>query len=133
MLRIYLSHSIRGIRGNDTTPEEIAHNCRKACDFARLLRAAVPDVEVYCPAEMDEFPDIAFRKGLFSIDDLLEVDCGIISRRDVVLAFCSDSYISSGMAVEIKYAQLHNIPVHIVLSLDHAVDLVKRLLVEKGR
>lgn len=127
MLRIYLSHSIRGAKGNDATPEDIAHNCRKACDFARLLRVSMPDVEIYCPAEMDEFPDIALRKGLLSIDDLLEVDCEIISRRDVVLVFCSDNHISNGMAVEIKYAQSHTIPVHIVLSLDHAIELVGRI------
>lgn len=133
MLRIYLSHSIRGIKGNDATLEDMAENCRKAHEFAEQLRTAIADFEIYCPADHDEALSIAYHKGLLTIDELLGVDCAILQRRDAVLVCCLDNYVSGGMWVEIRYAQLHNIPVHIVSSLNHAVELVTRMLKERGR
>jgi len=96
------------------------------------LRTAIADLEIYCPAEHDESLSIAYRKGYLTIDELLNVDCEIISRRNVVLVYCPDGYISGGMWIEIEYAQTHIIPVRIVRTLGDAAEMVNQLIMERN-
>jgi len=115
--RIYLSHAIRGPKGSFASEKTIARNCQKAIQVGKQIQAYLLDWEkldgfpagsIYVPAEHDEALRIALDKGFLTVDQILEIDCEIVGRCDLLLAY---GPISSGMKAEIQYAQKHNIPI----------------------
>ena len=115
--RIYLSHPIRGPKGSFASEKTITRNCQKAIRVGKQIQAYLLDWEkldgfpagsIYVPAEHDEALRIAFDKGFLTVDQILEIDCEIVSRCDLLLAY---GPLSSGMKAEIKCAQQHNIPI----------------------
>lgn len=114
-IRLYLSHPIRGSKWSDSMSEkrklEVMHeNCAAAMEFAEHLRALVPDVDLYVPAEHDEFVQIAYQRGYISEAHILAVDCEIIDSCDGVVYFDPEFNFSSGMKVEHDYAVIWRKP-----------------------
>ena len=98
--KLYFSHAIRGITGSS---EEIEKNCRLATANAAFMRAYLgPKFVVYCPAENDAFPQMAMKKSLLSIENVLAIDCALIEQSDFVLA--DTSILSKGVRKEIDRA-----------------------------
>ena len=111
--KIYLSHSIRGKKGNKATNEDMEHNNELAIIIANKLRRKFDGkIELYCPAEHDEFVLIAYRKDYLTESQILSVDCSILSQRDLLLVYAKDNFISRGMKIEIEYANGINLPIH---------------------
>lgn len=110
-IRAYCSHSIRGKYGNAATDEQMAANNQKAIEFGRLLADEFPMIDFYVPGEHDEFVLIAYRWGLITEKQILDVDCEIVSRCNFLIAFAPDDYISKGMQIEIDHAVFNSIPV----------------------
>ena len=110
MLRAYLSHPIRGKKGKDATPGDIAANNQAAIQFADTVRWRFPALDLYVPAEHDEALTIFLHKGYITIDQLLEADCEVLAKRDFLLVYTPTSLISSGMFREMQFAVIHNIP-----------------------
>ncbi|RLD97119.1 MAG: hypothetical protein DRI92_06150, partial [Aquificota bacterium] len=82
-IRIYMSHTIRGKHGNKATPAQMQANKDRALQFANCLRAyfldwermdGLPPVDLYVPAEHDEFVELAWKKKYLNIDQILEID-----------------------------------------------------------
>lgn len=135
MIKVYLSHSIRGKFGADATDEQMKINCDKAIAFTSLLRKKFPELDIYCPAEHDLFIVIAYRKKYLSEKQILDVDCEIVKNCDVLFVYCPDGYLSRGMMIEIQYAQKNDIPVLILtdfMCLENK-PLIKRFLKRKLR
>lgn len=110
----YLSHSIRGKKGKDATREDMDANNEKAIEFAKRLRIWFPKLDLYAPAEHDEFVIEAFMHGFITESNILVTDCNILLKRDFLLVYTPDGFISNGMGVEIGCAQRYNKPVHYI-------------------
>ena len=80
MFKVYFSHSIRGKKGADCTKEEQAINCQNAIDMANTIRAACPWLDLYVPAENEEFVQLAFENKYLTEKQILEIDCLIADR-----------------------------------------------------
>ena len=127
-VKVYIAHSIRGIAGAKATYEIMEANDQKAIEFVRSLEVAFPNVDFYCPAEHDEFVLNAWEKGLISENDILDVDCQILSKRHILLVYAYDQYISNGMLREIKHAQLLGIPVFFATNIVDASEVLNKEL-----
>lgn len=112
--RVYLSHAIRGQKGSKATDKEIEENCKGAIRVVNLLRNQNPDYEFYCPAEVDEFPNTAFKRGLLTVQEILDIDCSIIAKRDVLYVYAPNGRISKGMQQEIDAAIALNIKIKFI-------------------
>ena len=127
-VKVYLSHSIRGIASANASYEIMEANNQKAIEFVRSLEVAFPNVDFYCPAEHDEFVQTAWEKGLINENEILDVDCQILSKRHILLVYAYDQYISNGMLREIKYAQLLGIPVFFAINIVDASEVLNKEL-----
>lgn len=107
----YLSHPIRGKNGADATQAEINANNIEAKNVARAIRSAVPDLELYCPADHDEVVGNLYKNGDVSIDSILKADCEIIAKKDLLIVYRPNLLMSEGMLHEIAYADTKKIPV----------------------
>ena len=120
VFKIYLSHSIRGPGGVNATTEEIGANLRKYVVVGTEIKAYLidwekmdgfPKMELYVPADHDEFVQIAFDKEYINEKQILDVDCDIINTCSLLIA-CGCHTQSRGMQVEIQYAKDNGIPVY---------------------
>lgn len=110
-MRFYLSHSIRGKYGKDATFAQMKANCDKAILIANLIRNALPSIEIYCPAEHEDFVSIAYHKHYLTEEQLLKVDCEIIAGCEGVIIYVPEGdELQGGRKVEHNYALLHNKP-----------------------
>lgn len=103
-VKVYISHPIRGMAGNDATKEVKDNNNQAAMDFAKLLRHRFPGIWLYCPAEHEDWIQKALTEKIISINNILEIDCDIVSECNILLVYSPDSYISDGMWREIDRA-----------------------------
>jgi len=105
----YLSHPIRGRTDGRSEEQRVKENCEDAIRMAIKLRKKFPNLDLYCPAEHGLSLQIALKRGLLSIDDVLEIDCEIVKRCKWLFLYMPDQYISEGMAVERDFAVKHQI------------------------
>jgi hypothetical protein len=125
--RAYVSHSIRGKHGKDATDEQMEENNEKAKAFGRLLSKEFPTIDFYVPGEHDELVLIAYRKDYLTEEQILDVDCDIVSRCNFLIVYSPDDYISRGMQVEVDHAVRNNIP--IISAIDGSYEqYVKRII-----
>jgi hypothetical protein len=113
VLSAYFSHPIRGKAGPDATALEIDENCLHCSSIAHQIEAET-GVKLYIPADHDEAIGLALKHGHISERGVLEADCRILAKRDFVLAYARDGYISRGMRVEIEHAISILIPVIVI-------------------
>ena len=126
-IRAYVSHSIRGKFGKAATEEQMEANNQKAIKFGRLLANEFPNVGFYVPGEHDEFVLIAYRWGVLTEKQILDIDCEIVSRCGFLIAYAPDDYVSKGMQIEIDHCVFNKIPV--ISAVDGSYDeYVKRIL-----
>lgn len=112
----YVSHSIRGKHGKNATNEQMQANNQKAIEFGKKLKEQFPTVDFYIPGEHDEFVLLAYRKNLLNEHQILDIDCDILAKRNLLIAFCPDDYVSKGMFRESNEAERLHIPVFHVYS-----------------
>ena len=120
IFRIYMSHSIRGPNGLNATHVEIEANLKKYIGVGTEIKAYLidwekmdgfPKMDLYVPADHDEFVQIAFDKNYINEEQILDVDCEIINSCSLLIA-CGDYTQSRGMQVEIQYAGDKGIPIY---------------------
>ena len=128
MMRYYLSHSIRGKHGVFATLDQMEANCDRVIVVANKIREALPSVDLYVPAEHEDFVHIAFTDGYLNEQQVLEIDCKIIDNCDGVIIFSPpDDKIQGGRAVERDHAIATNIP---VMAFSHEREAIKWLTYE---
>ena len=127
-MRIYVSHSIRGIKGKNATDEDMEVNNARAVSFGKALRKYFEGLNIYVPGDGDEFVLLAYRSMYLSEDEILSVDCKIIDTCDAVLAFIHDQHISGGMLTEILHAQKTGKPVFLAKNIIQAEQVLGRFL-----
>jgi hypothetical protein len=109
-MRAYLSHPIRGKHGVDATSEDIACNNKVAMEFAAVVRKTFPNLDLYVPAEHDEFVSEAYSLGDITEDGILNADVQLIARRDLLIVFLPEGHLSRGMLREVMGAELYGVP-----------------------
>ena len=100
--------------GNDATDEYMKENNKKAVEFCEVLEKFFPELDIYCPGRMDEFVTIAWKQKYLNEKQILDVDCVIVSRCNFLIAYSPDGFISSGMQIEIDFANRQGIPVLVI-------------------
>ena len=121
-MRFYLSHSIRGKHGKDATFSQMRENCNKAILIANLIRNAIPSVEIYCPAEHEDFVNLAYRKHYLTEKQLLDVDCGILENCEGVIVYVPEGdELQGGRKVEVDFAREHSKPVFIFYDVGQVI------------
>lgn len=129
MIRIYLSHPIRGPLKNKATSEDMNRNCEAARQLAIKLREAMDfiDVDIYVPADYEEFVSRAYRSGIISVANILRVDCMIIREKynDLVMIYAPFGPPVEGCRIEKKCAEENNIPVVVFENFKDAVEKLK--------
>ena len=110
-IKAYIAHAIQGKFGKDATDEQRDTNSKKAIEFGKLLSKEFPNVSFYIPGVHQEFDCIAERKGYLTNEQILDIDCDIISRCSFLVVYSPNDYISKGMQREIDHCVYNNIPV----------------------
>jgi len=110
-VRAYISHTIRGKHGIGATDTQRKENSEKCISFGNALRKEFPNVDFYVPGEHHEIDTISYRKGYMTEEQILDIDCTIISRCNFIVILSPDDYISKGMQIEIDHAVENNIPI----------------------
>lgn len=88
---------------------------------------------LYVPAEHSEFVELASNKKYLDETEILSIDCDIIDRCNLLIAF-GDYSLSRGMQVEIEFAIQNKTPVfymselnrNIIESLKFAIQIVMK-------
>jgi hypothetical protein len=96
----------------------MVYNCQRTLVYAGLLRRQFPELDVYVPAEHEDFVQRAFERGYVDEKEILTVDCDIVQACCGVLAYAPDGVLSNGMMVEINHAKAMGIPVRVVTCID---------------
>jgi len=110
-MRAYLSHPIRGAKGAAATREDMEANNRRAIEFAAQVRAEFPGLDLYVPAEHDEFVIEAYEMAYLAESDILAIDVRLVQKRDMLITYAPESHISNGMRIEIEAAQAARKPI----------------------
>lgn len=128
-LRVYLSHSIRGVKAADATQEDMDANCERIKLVAMTLRYELgANVEIYVPAENEEFVGIAWREKMLTEEQILDVDCKIIDARDMVICNVEEAkgdVLQGGRLTEVAHAQKCEKPVCVFDRCEEAVAFIK--------
>ncbi len=104
------------------------HNNAIAIITANLLRSKLgKKLNIYVPAENDEFVLIAYLKKYITVEQILDVDCDILAERDILLVYSPDGYISRGMQVEIDHARNIN---KLILQFDAVTNGTAKMIGE---
>ena len=124
-MRVYLSHAIRGAKGEACTREQQKKNCDNALAFAEEIRKACPWIDLYVPAEHEEFVQIAYDKKYLTVDQILEVDFEIIRGCQAVLVYAPNGEeIQGGRKAELDFALGKEMWVHAAEDSADAVEWV---------
>lgn len=129
MMNIYLSHPIRGLLKDKATQEDMDRNCEIARQLGRQLREAMEfiGVDIYVPADHEEFVKRAYKHGLMSVENILRIDCMIIREKynDLLLIYAPYGPPVEGCSIEKNCAEENNIPVVIFKDFRDAVEKLK--------
>jgi len=119
-IKVYVSHYIRGLEGNEASVETIESNLTKAKEVCKQLRIYFgSNLDFYVPAEMDEFPQVALELGFLDVEQILDIDCVIVSR-------CDALKLSGGMERELTTARVTGVPVYFLEDMSEAnLELLK--------
>ena len=101
----YFSHTIRGKKGSDATPADMDANCAKAIQVANWIRANITELEIYVPAEHEDFVQLAYLEEYLTEQQILAIDCKILAQKtDFQIVLDEEGWRGGGIAVEIDAA-----------------------------
>lgn len=115
-MRAYFSHTIRGQKGKQATKEDMQRNCEKALAAAKKIREFMPKLDLYVPAEHEDFIQFAFDSKFLDETAILFIDCKILETRDIHIILVEDGWIGGGMGVEIEHSQKQHIPLYFIFG-----------------
>lgn len=123
--RAYLSHAIRGKEGTDCPPEKQKSSCDAAIKLANEIREACPWLDLYVPAEHEEFIKIAFDEGCLTEQQILAVDCKIVHDCGVTIVYVPEGdELQGGRLVEHDFAMEECQPVAVVKNAAEAIEFL---------
>lgn len=126
----YFSHTIRGKKGKDATKADMERNCAAAIKAAEWIRENVPEIELYVPAEHEDFVYIAYTEKLLTEKQILDIDCKILEQRDFHIVLEVDGWLGGGIAIEIDAAKKHNMAIFYLCELNGMTAVLLRQMVK---
>ncbi len=129
----YFSHTIRGKKGKDATKKDMERNCAAAVQAAEWIRENVPEIELYVPAEHEDFVYIAYTDKYLSEDQILDIDCKILGQRDFHIVLEVDEWLGGGIGVEIDAAIKCNMAIFYLTELNEMSAVLLRQMVKDVR
>jgi len=118
-IKAYCSGPIRGVSGVLATPDEIQNNLDKGILWGKHLWMFFgPNLDIYLPHNQDTFPQTAMDMGYLTVNQVLAVDCAIVSQCDIVIVMSWENHISTGMQREIDKAKELDIPIYFLEGVD---------------
>ena len=128
-MKFYLSHPIRGEKGDKATADDIQYNNEAAIGIANYIRKHITsNIDVHVPAEMENFVYTAYNMGVLDEHQILAVDCKIIESCDAVLIYAPFGNVVSGRKVELDHAIRCYIPVFIFEDAQIAVEMIAQFV-----
>jgi len=104
--RAYLSHAIRGKEGADCSAASQKKYCDAAIELANEIRKACPWLDLYVPAEHEDFVQKAYDNRFLTVEQILEIDCQIVYDCGVTVVFVPEGdVLQGGRLVEYNFAQ----------------------------
>jgi len=125
----YFSHSIRGRAGKDASDDIVERNCKLAEGVAAWIREVAPEIELYVPAEHEDFVHICWKQEYLTEEQILEIDCKILERQDFQIVYEVDNWLGGGIGVEIAHAKKCGKLIFYIASLDEATAAALRVIV----
>lgn len=134
-VKTYLSHSMRGRKGNAATSEEIDENCKRAGKIAKQIQYEFPELELYDPTQHERFAKkiweskkLEKKLGLSTIINMiLDADCEIVKECDLLLVLTDeDGFISDGVQREIDAADKVKIRKIIFSEVNNLIEFLIR-------
>lgn len=131
LLRVYLSHPIRG--ANRVTSKESEKpimdvNISKALAMGQAIRSYCPFASLYIPGEHEEFVNRAYEKYYLIEPTILEIDCDIIRSSDCVLFYNHENKFSSGMHAEWTVVNEEKVPSFTFNNVENSLGSIKAFL-----
>ncbi len=124
-MEIYLSHSIRGKLGSDSTPESLNKNCLAAIEVGNKIRTECPWASIYIPAEHESFVQKAYNKGYMTERQILDVDCDIIAEHDILIIYVPEGdELQGGRLVEHDFASNECMAIGLFKTTTEAIDFL---------
>ena len=121
-MEVYLSHSIRGKLGNDSTPESLNKNCLAAIEVGNKIRLECPWANIYIPAEHESFIQKALDKKYITEKQILDVDCDIVAEQDILIIYVPESdELQGGRLVEHDLASNECMPLGLFKTAKEAI------------
>lgn len=127
-MRTYLSHSIRGKEGKECPADQLKKNCKAAIKIANVIREACPWIDLYVPAEHEDFVQKAYDKKYVTEKQILDIDCEIVSECDNIVIFVpAGDELQGGRLIEHDHAI--NMCMHVCVFSDpvEAIDWLTEL------
>lgn len=122
-MKVYCSHSIRGKYGKDATHTQMKENCDAMLVLVKQLRKALPNMEFYCPAEHEDFVQLAYDTDYLTEVEILEIDCMIINGCDAVIVLVPDGdELQGGRKIEYDHAIETGVPVVVYRLVGEAIE-----------
>ena len=117
----YLSHAIRGGKA-DPTIKEMRLNNAKAIIMADKLREAFPFLDIYVPAENQDYDLVTWSEKYLTTEQILEIDFKILEQKDILLVYnwCD----SSGVEAERDHAEKCEIPEIVFITFSDACEKI---------
>ena len=120
-MKVYLSHKITG-GGKSFSHIDMKKNCDEAIDAGKQIRAALSSIELYIPAESEDFVGIAYQDNYLTIQEILEVDCKIIDTCEIVIVYIpKGDELQGGRLVEYNHAVREKKPIYIFKDVQQVI------------
>lgn len=127
----YFSHAIRGRKGRAATPEDMKKNCDEAMKAVIWIRDNIPELELYVPAEHEDFVLICYEDKYLTEAQILEVDCKILQERDILIVNVVDDWLGGGIGVEIADAKRTGMLIFYLTTIYDVADLAALRIIVK--
>ncbi|MHA1883052.1 MAG: hypothetical protein ACTSUO_08410 [Candidatus Thorarchaeota archaeon] len=120
----YFSAPIRGKGGSNARRGDIRKNIAAGKKMAaKIKRIFGTLLNLYVPHDQDDLIQILWFAGKVTAKDILEGDCKIVSKKDMLIAWLPDGWLGGGCAQEVKTAERCGIPIIIFEELNDEVVL----------
>ena len=124
----YFSHPIRGLKGASATEADMELNNKIASMTAHMLTDFFPALELYVPADHDEYVLNAYLRKSQTEHEILAIDKIILAKRDILIVYQYQGVISNGMKIEIEKAHECNIPMFLFQTPTEIPELAGTIL-----
>lgn len=102
----YFSAPIRGEKGNYATRAEIRKNIKAGKEMAAKVKACFGSLlNLYVPHDQDDLIQILWFDGKVTATDILDGDCKIVAKRDILIVWTPKGVMGGGMKREIEEAK----------------------------